>query len=64
MPQSTHRYRGYLVGLEHKNGRLLICVSPATPDLPILHRCLFETAAHSMTEALAEAKSRVDQALA
>src|SRR5262245_39190679 len=36
MPQSTHRYRGYVIDLEWKHGGLLVSVAPATPDLPIL----------------------------
>ena len=64
MPQSIYRYREYLLGLERRNGLLLISVSPATPDLPILRRYFFETAAHSEAEALAEAKCRVDRMFA
>ena len=42
MPQSIYRYRGYLVGWERRNGLLLVSVSPATPDLPILPRYFFQ----------------------
>jgi hypothetical protein len=63
MPQSLYRYRGYLVDLQPRQGHILISVSPETPDLPILHRCLFEITAQSETEAIAEARTRVDRAL-
>ena len=61
---STYRYRGYLVGWERRNGLLLVSVSPATPDIPILPRYFFQTTAQSEAEALAEAKSSVDRVLA
>jgi hypothetical protein len=64
MAQSTYRYRGYIVALHRKHGFVLVSVSPTTPDLPILHRCLFEYEAQSEIEAMAEAKSRVDRVLA
>jgi hypothetical protein len=62
MPHSTHRYRGYVIGLERKHGTLLVSVSPATPDLPILCRCT-ETSTRCEAEAMAEAKNRVDWVL-
>ena len=62
MPQSIHRYRGYLIGLEWKHGVLLVSVSPATPDLPILGRCI-DTSTRCEAEAMVEAKNRVDRAL-
>ena len=58
------QYRGYLVGLERRHGLLLVSVSPATPDLPILHHCLFEASTQSEAEALSEARYRVDRVLA
>jgi hypothetical protein len=64
MPQSTYRYRGYLVGLQRRQGHILVAVSPETPDLPILHRCMFEIAARSEIEAMAEARNRVDRVCA
>ncbi len=64
MRQVTYQYRGYLVRLERGNGILLVSVSPATPDLPILHRCLFEARTQSQAEALNEARYRVDRVLA
>lgn len=50
-------HRGYLVGFERNNGRLLVSVFPKTPDLPILRRYSFESAGQSEGEALAEAKT-------
>jgi hypothetical protein len=64
MPQSTYRYRGYIIGFERKRGFLIVSISPAAPDLPILHRHSFETVTQSETHAIAEAKSRVDRVLA
>jgi hypothetical protein len=62
VPQSIHRYRGYLIGLERKHGVLLVSVSPATPDLPILGRCI-DASTRCEAEAMVEAKNRVDRAL-
>jgi hypothetical protein len=62
MRQAT-RYRGYIVDLERKNGFLLVSVSPATPDLPILGRCIFEAVTQSEVEAMMDAKRRVDRVL-
>jgi len=64
MPQVTCHYRGYLVRLVHGDGILLLSVSPETPDLPILHRCLFEARTQSEADALSEARYRVDRVLA
>ena len=62
MLRSSHRYRGYVIGLEWRYGALLVSVSPATPDLPILHRRV-DTSTQSEAEAMVEAKNRVDRAL-
>ena len=62
MRQAT-RYRGYIVGLERKNGFLLVSASPATPDLPILGRCRFEAVTQSEAEAMMDAKRWVDRVL-
>jgi hypothetical protein len=64
MPQPTYQYRGYIVGLHPEHGPMLVSVSPTTPDLPILRRYLFEIAAQTELEAMAEAKARVDKILA
>ena len=64
MSQVTSQYRGYLVRLVREDGMLLVSVSPATPDLPILHRCLFEIRTEFEAEALSEVRSRVDRVLA
>jgi hypothetical protein len=64
MPQTPYQYRGYILSLERQHGSMLVSVSPATPDLPILRRYLFESAAQSEREAMAEAKARVDKILA
>jgi hypothetical protein len=42
---------------------MLVSVSPITPDLPILRQYLFESAAQSELEAVAEAKAHVDKVL-
>jgi hypothetical protein len=60
--QST--YRGYIIGVKRKRSIWLITVSPKTPDLPILHRYSTETRAQSETDAIAQAKGRVDRQLA
>jgi hypothetical protein len=64
MPQNESQYRGYIIGMERKGSIWLINVSPTRPDLPILHRCLFERIAQSEVDAMAEAKGRVDRVLA
>jgi hypothetical protein len=63
MRQSTYQYRGYRVGLQQKHSHILVCVSPETSDLPILPRCMFEIAAQSEIEAIAEAKRRGSRAI-
>ena len=64
MPQVTCQYRGYIIRLERRGDLLLVSVSPATSDLPILHRCLFEARSQSEVEALSEVRYRVDRVLA
>lgn len=59
-PKSICRYRGYIIGVEHRNGFLLVTTSPAAPELPILHRYSLELTAQSETEAMIEAKCRID----
>ena len=63
MPQSIYQYRGYVVGLQQRQSNIIVSVSPETPDLPILRRCLFEMAVRSEVEAIAEVKSRIDRVL-
>jgi hypothetical protein len=55
-------YRGYTIDLEQKDSIWFIAVSPMTPDLPIL-RC-YCTKVVLKSEAIFEAKSRVDMVLA
>ena len=62
MPRSMQRYRGYVIGLEWQHDVLLVSVSPATPDLPILGRCI-DTSTRCEARAMAQAKDRVDWAL-
>jgi len=60
--QST--YRGYTIGVECKGSIWLITASPKTADLPILHCYCSKATAQSETDAIAEAKYRVDRVLA
>jgi hypothetical protein len=64
MPQGRSKYRGYAIGVERKGRTWLVSVSPTRADLPILHSYSFEPVVRSETEAVAEAKSRVDRVLA
>jgi hypothetical protein len=59
--QST--YRGYTIGVERKGSIWFTIASPKTPDLPIMDCFTSEAMAKSETEALTEAKSRVDRVL-
>jgi hypothetical protein len=60
--QST--YRGYIIGVERKGSIWLTTASPKTPDLPILDCYGSKATAQSETDAIAEAKYRVDSVLA
>ena len=60
--QSTHR--GYTLGVEHKGSTWCITASPKTSDLPILRCYCSKARAQSETDAIAEAKYRVDRVLA
>ena len=64
MLRVAYQYRGYVIGVERRHGLLLVSVSPATADLPILRRCLFEVSTQSEAEAMREAQNRVDRVLA
>ena len=57
-------YRGYTIGVERKGSIWLITASPKTADLPILHCYCSKATAQSETDAIAEAKYRVDRVLA
>jgi len=59
--QST--YRGYIIGVECQGRIWFTTASPKTPDLPIMDCFTSKATAKSETEALAEAKSRVDRVL-
>jgi hypothetical protein len=59
--QST--YRGYIIGVERQGSIWFTTASPKTPDLPIMDCYTSMATAKSETEALAEAKSRVDGVL-
>ena len=59
-----HQYRGYTIGVECKGSIWLITASPKTADLPILHCYCSKATAQSETDAIAEAKYRVDRVLA
>jgi hypothetical protein len=60
--QST--YRGYTIGVERKGSIWFTTASPKTPDLPILDCFGWKAMAQSETDAIAEAKYRVDRVLA
>jgi hypothetical protein len=57
-------YRGYTIGVEQKGSIWFITIYPKTPDLPILHCYCSKARLQSEADAIAEAKSRVDRALA
>jgi hypothetical protein len=57
-------YRGYTIGVECKGSIWLITASPKTPDLPILRCYCSKATAQCETDAIAEAKYRVDMVLA
>jgi hypothetical protein len=59
--QST--YRGYIIGVECQGRIWFTTASAKTPDLPIMDCFTSKATAKSETEALAEAKSRVDRVL-
>ena len=57
-------YRGYTIGLERQGSIWFITASPKTFDLPILRCYCSKATAQSETDAIAEAKYRVDRVLA
>ena len=59
--QST--YRGYTIGVECQGSIWFTTTSPKTPDLPTMACFTSKATAKSETEAVAEAKSRVDRVL-
>ena len=57
-------YRGYAIGVERRGNSWVIFASPKAPDLPILRCYCSKATAQSETDAVAEAKYRVDMVLA
>jgi hypothetical protein len=62
--QRQSRYRGYYIKMERRDLCWMATMRPSEPELPMFQRCSFQTATQSEREALAQAKRRVDHALA
>ena len=58
------RYRGYDIIMRRRDLCWTVSMKPSRPGLPVFQRHSFKTTTQSEREALAEAKRRVDQALA
>ena len=58
------RYRGYDILMWRRDLCWMVSMKPSCPGIPIFKRPSFKTATQSEREALAQAKQRVDQALA
>ena len=57
-------YRGYKIEMERRDLCWVLSVSPIRPELPILSRPSFPTITQSERAAMAQARQRVDRALA
>ena len=62
--QREARYRGYDIVMQRRDLCWMVTMKPSRPELPIFQRHSFQTATQSEREALAQAKWRVDHALA
>jgi hypothetical protein len=62
--QHQARYRGYDIKLERRDLCWTVIMKPSRTDLPVVQRYAFKTATQSQREALAQARQRVDNALA
>jgi hypothetical protein len=62
--QRQSRYRGYDIKMERRDLCWMVTMRPSEPELPMFQRYSFQTATQSEREALAQAKRRVDHALA
>jgi hypothetical protein len=62
-PQRQARYR-YDILMQRRDLCWMVTMKPSRPELPVFQRYSFQTATQSEREALAQAKRRVDHALA
>jgi hypothetical protein len=62
--QRQARYRGYDIKMERRDLCWMVTMKPSEPELPRFQRYSFNTATQSQRDALAQAKQRVDHALA
>jgi hypothetical protein len=63
-PQRQARYRGYDILMQRRDLCWMVIMKPSRPELPVFQRYSFRTATQSERKALAQAKRRVDHALA
>ena len=63
MSQRAEHYRGYNIEGNTQRRGWSVEVHPNTPDLPILRRAVFRVIHPAWTEALVEARARVDTML-
>lgn len=62
--QHQAQYRGYRIKMERRDLCWIVTLKPTRPELPFFRRSLFQTATQSERVAMAQAKRRVDHALA
>lgn len=62
--QRQARYRGYDIKMERRDLCWMVMMKPSRPELPMFQWYSFQTATQSEREALAQARRRVDNALA
>jgi hypothetical protein len=63
MSQRAENYRGYNIDGNTQGRGWSVEVHPVTPDLPILRRGVFRVIHPAWTEALIEARARIDAIL-
>jgi hypothetical protein len=62
--QRVTRYRGYDIKMERRDLCWMVTMKPSRPELRMFQRTSFQTGTQSEREALAQARRRVDHALA
>jgi hypothetical protein len=62
--QHQEQYRGYTIKMERRDLCWMVTLKPIRPELPFFRRSPFQTSTQSERVAMAQAKRRVDHALA
>ena len=62
--QREARYRGYDINMQRRDLCRVVTMKPSRPELPVFQWYSFQAATQSEREAFAQARRRVDHALA